>query len=217
MSSADHSPTSHSPSPRSRGRGVGPFSGGQLTVIVVALMVVLGLPLGANAVVRASSDVITDAHARNHAAVDASGGLSVTGPPPASTIVAGNVLSGPDATLCGVAVPPVSRKLSNSAHRHQVAPAHLLECRVWSISHLNGWEVNSGSVFARKFGVVGGHVDRPIRVGERVVNVVPGIGASFGDVVVPLPSHTAHSLDPQPHGHSGDHARGGQHKGPVGV
>ena len=46
---------------RREGRGWGPFSGGQLTIIVVAIAVMVMLPVGAFAVVSGSNVFVTDA------------------------------------------------------------------------------------------------------------------------------------------------------------
>ena len=46
---------------RREGRGWGPFSGGQLTVIIVAIAVMILLPVGAFAVVSGSNVFVTDA------------------------------------------------------------------------------------------------------------------------------------------------------------
>src|ERR1700688_3251616 len=63
---------------RSEVRGWGPFSGGQLTAIIVTLAIVIGFPVAAFAVT-GSSVFVTDAHTGAHAAVNAAGGLSVAG------------------------------------------------------------------------------------------------------------------------------------------
>jgi len=56
------------------GKGWGPFSGAQLTVIIVTFAVLLLAPVGAWAV-SGSSVFITDAHSNTHAAVNSSGQL----------------------------------------------------------------------------------------------------------------------------------------------
>ena len=82
-----------------RSRGWGPFSGGQLTLIIVTVVVMVGLPVGAFAVVKGSNSFITDATSGTHAKVTSNGQLqthpngpltvsgSVTPAAPASMIV----------------------------------------------------------------------------------------------------------------------------------
>ena len=62
-----------------RSRGFGPFSGGQLTLIIVTVVVMVGLPVGAFAVVKGSNSFITDATSGKHAKVSASGQLATSG------------------------------------------------------------------------------------------------------------------------------------------
>jgi hypothetical protein len=56
--------------PRRQGRGWGPFSGGQLTAIVITLAIVIGFPVAAFAVT-GSNSFITDFTSGAHAKVDA--------------------------------------------------------------------------------------------------------------------------------------------------
>src|SRR5439155_19085005 len=62
---------------RRAGRGWGPFSGGQLTMIVIAVVVTVGLPVGAFAVVQTSKVAVTDSATGKTAAVNAKRQLSV--------------------------------------------------------------------------------------------------------------------------------------------
>src|SRR4051812_20932837 len=55
-------------------RGLGPFSGGQLTLIIVVLALVIGLPIGAFAV-SATNVSIVDSTGAKHANVDSNGQL----------------------------------------------------------------------------------------------------------------------------------------------
>ena len=58
-----------------RRRGLGPFSGGQLTVIIVTIAVMIMLPVGAWAVVTGSNVFVTDAVSGKQATVNNSGQL----------------------------------------------------------------------------------------------------------------------------------------------
>jgi hypothetical protein len=86
-------------------RGFGPFTGGQLTTIIVTFAVLLLVPIGAWAVT-GSNVFVTDATSGSTAKVDASGSLqtrvkgavSVSAPTPA--IAHGNLVS---PTICGAA------------------------------------------------------------------------------------------------------------------
>ncbi len=61
---------------RREGRGWGPFSGGQLSAIIITLAIVIGFPVAAFAVT-GSNVFVTDAASGTHAKVNASGQLSV--------------------------------------------------------------------------------------------------------------------------------------------
>ena len=63
---------------RREGRGWGPFSGGQLTVIIVAIAVMILLPVGAFAVVSGSNVFVTDATSSATQKVNAFGQALVT-------------------------------------------------------------------------------------------------------------------------------------------
>jgi len=60
---------------RREGRGWGPFSGAQLTIIIVAICVMVMLPVGAFAVVSGSNVFVTDATTGAQAKVNAQGEL----------------------------------------------------------------------------------------------------------------------------------------------
>jgi|SRR5579871_505430 len=61
-----------------RKRGLGPFTGGQLTIIVVSVIIALGLPVGAFAAVSGSNVFITDHSSNVHAGVSSTGSLKTT-------------------------------------------------------------------------------------------------------------------------------------------
>jgi hypothetical protein len=60
------------------GRGLGPFSGSQLTVIIVTILVLVAFPFAAGAVT-GNNIFVTDATSGAHAKVDATGALRVGG------------------------------------------------------------------------------------------------------------------------------------------
>jgi hypothetical protein len=62
---------------RNDGRGWGPFSGGQLTVIIVAIAVMILLPVGAFAAVAGSNVFVTDATSGKTQVVNAAGQAEV--------------------------------------------------------------------------------------------------------------------------------------------
>lgn len=59
-------------------RGWGPFSGAQLTIIIVAVILMILLPVGAFAVASGSNSFVTDATTGKHATVNANGQLATT-------------------------------------------------------------------------------------------------------------------------------------------
>lgn len=63
-------------SERAARRGWGPFTGGQLTIIIVAVVVMMLLPVGAWAL-SASNVIVSDANSGAHATVNAAGALTV--------------------------------------------------------------------------------------------------------------------------------------------
>lgn len=90
-------------------RHVGPFSGGQLTAIIISLVVMIGFPAGAFAVTRATAVTITSPSGI-HAIVDPTGGLQVAGPPPSSGFTADFDLH-TISTNCGVMTTPPGKAL----------------------------------------------------------------------------------------------------------
>src|SRR5256885_17130458 len=67
--------SSDSPKRRHEGRGLGPFTSGHLTLIIVTLTIVIGFPFAAFAVT-GSNIFVTDATSGTHAKVDANGNLN---------------------------------------------------------------------------------------------------------------------------------------------
>src|SRR5260221_13076089 len=63
--------------PGRAGRGWGPFTGAQLTIIVTAVVVMVMLPVGAFAVVTGSNVFVTDATSGKHATVNSLGQVAV--------------------------------------------------------------------------------------------------------------------------------------------
>jgi hypothetical protein len=64
---------------RPHGRGWGPFSGGQLTIIFVTLAIVIGFPIAASGVISGSNVFVTNAKTGTRAVVSSKGALSVAG------------------------------------------------------------------------------------------------------------------------------------------
>jgi hypothetical protein len=80
---------------RARRRGLGPFSGGQLTIITVTFAVLLLFPIGAWAV--AGSNVfVTDFTSGKQATVNAAGQLATTDNAPTVIITSGSTSVGPN-------------------------------------------------------------------------------------------------------------------------
>jgi hypothetical protein len=71
--------------PRDRRRGWGPFSGGQLTAIIMTLTVVIGFPVAAFAA-SGSNVFITDSTSHVHASVNSAGELNVAEASPLSFV-----------------------------------------------------------------------------------------------------------------------------------
>jgi hypothetical protein len=69
-------PTGAATAPR-RDRGLGPFSSGQITAIVIALLLVIGFPVGAFAV-SDQNTFLTDAKTGAHAKVSSSASLQTS-------------------------------------------------------------------------------------------------------------------------------------------
>jgi hypothetical protein len=86
-------PNSQSDSPRPRlGRGWGPFSGGQLTMIIVTFAVLLLFPIGAWAI-SGSNVFVTDATSGSHASVNG-GALTVAQASPKNLFVRSGPVGG---------------------------------------------------------------------------------------------------------------------------
>jgi hypothetical protein len=62
-------------------RGLGPFTGGQLTVIIVVAIVALAAPVGAYAAVSGSNAFVTDHSSGVHASASATAGLATSDSP----------------------------------------------------------------------------------------------------------------------------------------
>src|SRR5712691_4185802 len=73
---SDASTEGKSPKRRREGRGLGPFTSGHLTIIIVTLVIVVAFPLAAFAVT-GSNVFVTDATSGTHAKVDSGGHLLV--------------------------------------------------------------------------------------------------------------------------------------------
>jgi hypothetical protein len=84
---SDASTEGKAPKRRREGRGLGPFSGGQLTIIIVTLAVVMGFPFAAFAVT-GSNVFVTDATSGTHAKVDAKNNLQTAIHDPVSSTAA---------------------------------------------------------------------------------------------------------------------------------
>ena len=87
-------PTSSSQDQTKR-RGLGPFTGGQLTAIIIAGVVAIGFPVGAFAAVSGSNAFITDHTSGVHASVTSQGSLqAATIPQEGSVDLIGEALGG---------------------------------------------------------------------------------------------------------------------------
>jgi hypothetical protein len=85
---------------RREGRGLGPFSGGQLTIIIVTLAVVIGFPIAAFSVTGSATNIVDPVTAANKAKVDSQGNL-YTATHDATSGVAAKVTSGGALTVSG--------------------------------------------------------------------------------------------------------------------
>jgi hypothetical protein len=100
------------------GRGVGVFSSGHLTIIIVAVVVMIGLPVGAFAAVSGSNSFITDAVSGTHAKVttagalqtSATGAVTATAAAPGAAFVKVGTVSGVGRS-CGFVTPPAGKAL----------------------------------------------------------------------------------------------------------
>lgn len=86
-------------------RGLGPFTGGQLTVIVVSAIIALGLPAGAFAADSASNVFITDHATGNHASVTPGGSLRTASEPAIGSYVLAPVAA-QGSNACAFLQPP---------------------------------------------------------------------------------------------------------------
>jgi hypothetical protein len=77
------------------GRGWGPFSGGQITVIILAVVVMVGLPVGAFAVVSGSNVFVTDATSGKHATVNPGGQMLVAVKAQTAIVTSGSMTVAP--------------------------------------------------------------------------------------------------------------------------
>ena len=97
------------------GRGWGPFSGGQLTTIIVAIAVVAGFPFAAGAVTPGTSVFVTDPTSAVQAKVSTAGALNVSGSVSANNASPMNLYqlySNPGASVWNlVAAPPTGKAL----------------------------------------------------------------------------------------------------------
>ena len=98
------------PQPR---RGLGPFTGGQLTAIVIACVVAIGFPAGAFAAIASSNVFITDRATGAHASVSRLGNLqTATIPQEGSVDAIGEALGGPGLNnACGFYHVPAGQDL----------------------------------------------------------------------------------------------------------
>jgi hypothetical protein len=109
-----------------RRRGVGPFSGGQLTAIIIAVVISVGFPVGAFAALSFTNVSIIDPHGSNRALVNYIGQLEThqSGPPGGSfTVSSTNAggffyvkLPGCSTSTCHVVVSDVVLSQENTAH-----------------------------------------------------------------------------------------------------
>jgi hypothetical protein len=89
-------------------RGLGPFTGRQLTVIIVTAVLVVGLPVGAYASIRGSNVFVTDHISGAHASVSSTGSLQTTAVAPIGGVaVHASVSAG--SLNCGFFSPPAGK------------------------------------------------------------------------------------------------------------
>lgn len=89
-------------------RGLGPFTGRQLTVIIVTAMLVVGLPVGAYASITGSNVFVTDKVSGAHASVSSTGNLQTTAVAPIGGVaVRASVSAG--MLNCGFFSPPAGK------------------------------------------------------------------------------------------------------------
>jgi hypothetical protein len=155
--------------------GIGPFTGGQLAAVLIAAIVVVGLPVGAFAAVSTSA-VFISGPAGVHANVDASGGLQVSGPPPSATVQ--TILTLSDTSECGVMRPPSGKALILTGVN--VTPTGATAGNPARVSVLAdpsacraGGTSNDFPIFQNEYGT-----DH-----SEVVTLPPGIGLAHGQVL----------------------------------
>jgi hypothetical protein len=93
----------HNPSNSEQKRGVGPFTGWQLTTIVLAALLALAIPAGAFAAATGSNAFVTDHSTGAHASVNATTGLSTSDTPAIGGIDL--TVSGDPGTSCAFTPP----------------------------------------------------------------------------------------------------------------
>jgi hypothetical protein len=97
---------------RRAGRGWGPFSGGQLTVIIVAISVMILLPVGAFAVVSGSNVFVTDAVSGKQQSVNGLGQALVAVKAKTGLISSGTMAADPFAST------PIFTNVNTSDYAH---------------------------------------------------------------------------------------------------
>lgn len=112
QSDAPETSDGHSPVTKGRreGRGWGPFSGGQLATVIIAVVVMAMLPVGAFAVVSGSNAFVTDATTGKHAAVNSAGALTVA-PAATNALFTGIAINFATFTCASVVTPPAGKAL----------------------------------------------------------------------------------------------------------
>jgi hypothetical protein len=89
------------------GRGLGPFTGGQLTIIAVTAILAVALPAGAYAAVSGSNAFVTDRVTGVHAGVSPTTGLATSTSPAIGGLVA--TVSATPGKYCNVFTPPAGK------------------------------------------------------------------------------------------------------------
>jgi hypothetical protein len=179
-------------------RGLGPFTGGQLTAIIVTFAVLLLIPIGAWAVT-GSNVFVTDASTGSTAKVDASGSLQ--------TRVKGSVpLSAP--TASAIHSPLLSPTTCASDPCSEVIAPPAGKALIVTSIHVSAWSVPSpgpgervlfqrsvdGSCNAASLNVVY-DVAHPGGVGDTVLTYSPGLTVPAGSALCARTSDAALSVD----------------------
>jgi hypothetical protein len=166
--------TSESTAIRTHRRGWGPFTGGQLTAMVITLVVAIALPVGASAVT--GSDVfITDHVSGGHAGVTASGQLETADVPAVGSIVATGIAAGgtPD---CAFVTPPAGKALVITGIEmgpHGAAAGTEAQANVYV--HANG---SCNGTIIRSLAFAYFSSDQP-----QEVTMTPGVGLKVGHYI----------------------------------